>query len=70
MPVCILAAALKGKRLFCLVCFLNTVTDALNVFLARTIQRARAMDPQNMFQQQNISSLWAGQQTLHPCTEK
>jgi hypothetical protein len=27
------------------------------------------MHPQNMFQQQNISSLWEGQQALHPCTE-
>jgi len=70
MPVCISAAALKGKRLFCLVCFLNTLTDALNVFLVRTTQRARAMHPQNMFQQQNISPLWAGQQALHPCIEK
>jgi hypothetical protein len=26
--------------------------------------------PQNMFQQQNFSSLWVGQQALHPCTEK
>lgn len=70
MPVYILSAALKSKRLFCLVCFLNILTEVLNVFFVRTTERARAVHPQNMFQQQNISSLWAGQQALNPCTEK
>jgi hypothetical protein len=28
------------------------------------------MHPQNKFQPQNISSLWAGQQALHACIEK